>query len=103
MDLNSFLWIAWFILAGAFLYLWLTRPEIAKKHLIRNNIQAQVEANRLYNESDKLALILALLKDVDETKIIQDAIDLYIVKTLKKLTNEETKKDLLEHRKVRPR
>jgi len=44
----------------------LTRPEIERKHIIRNSIQACVEKDRLLNSSDKIVLIM---KQINELKL----------------------------------
>lgn len=47
------------------LWLYLSRPEIGRKHVVSNLIQALVEGQRVLNDSDKIVLIAKQLENID--------------------------------------
>jgi hypothetical protein len=66
----------------------LTRPQIEKKYIIRNQIQAIVDAQELMNSSDKIMLMKKQLDTLDPDEIPQWQKDAYI-----KAVNEKLKTD----------
>ena len=78
-----------FLIATVLLYLAyreLTRPEIEKKYIIRNNIQAIVDSQKLLNSSDRIVLLKKQLDDLKPEEIPQWQKDAFI-----KAVNEKLK------------
>jgi len=63
--LDAVSWIS-IVICLYFAYSILTKPEIERKHVIRNNIQAIVEGERLMNSADKIVL---MKKQLDSLKL----------------------------------
>ena len=69
MSFDVLLFIGYCILLLFALWNWLTKAEIEKKYIVRNNIQAQVESRLHLEDNEKLQLLHELIKDIDENNI----------------------------------
>lgn len=58
--------------------MYFTKPYIARKYIIRNNIQAQVESRTHFDNSEKLGLIKGLIDDIDFAKLEIWQIDAFV-------------------------
>jgi hypothetical protein len=82
MTLDAILSIGYFILGFLYFWLYITRPYIAKKYVIRNNIQAQVESRRLFTDIDKVNLLAELMNDINFNNIIESKKEALIEKII---------------------
>lgn len=57
---------------------YVTKPHIARKYIIRNNIQAQVDSRRHFKDSEKLSLLKELIDDIDFDKLEIWQIDAFV-------------------------
>jgi hypothetical protein len=69
MSFELLLFIGYCILLLFALWNWITKPEIERKYIIRNVIQAQVESRTHLEDSEKLQLLHELIKDINENNI----------------------------------
>jgi hypothetical protein len=69
MSVEILLFTGYCILLLFALWNWITKPEIERKYIIRNIIQAQVESRVHLKDNEKLQLLHELIKDIDENNI----------------------------------
>ncbi len=69
MIIMHLLFTGYILLVIAWIWLYTTRPYIARKYIIRNNIQAQVESRTHFTDIDKVNLLAELINDIDFDKV----------------------------------
>lgn len=69
IDFIDLLGIGYIILLIIVLFIYFNKDNIARKYIIKNNIQAQVESRTHFDDYEKLQLLVALINDIDFTKL----------------------------------
>lgn len=70
--------IGFIVLVIFVIIMYATKPYIARKYIIRNNIQAQVDSRRHFKDSEKLSLLKELIDDIDFSKLEIWQIDAFV-------------------------
>lgn len=75
IDFTFILGIGYIIVLIITLFNYFNRDKIARRYIIKNNIQAQVESRIHFEDSDKLQLLTALINDIDFNNLEKWQID----------------------------
>lgn len=89
--------IGFIVLTVFLIIIYFTKPYIARKYIIRNNIQAQVDSRRHFKDCEKLSLLKELIDDTDFAKLEIWQIDAFVDYIFEKIIFA-IQKELPKHR-----
>ena len=78
MDLYAILVILYVVLVALFIFCWLTRHRTDRQAIVKNSIELMVMVNTHFTDSEKLRLLVAMINDIDLTKIPDFEIDMFV-------------------------